>query len=89
MRSWRKIWSGVACLSTARTGAAPEQLPAARGRSPKVFLPVDPTDEELARERSLSEAEKVEVLRCRGDENRRRFALPLCVLRKYGRVLVT
>jgi hypothetical protein len=54
-----------------------------------VFLPVDPTDEELARERSLSEAEKVEVLRCRGDENRRRFALPLCVLRKYGRVLVT
>jgi TnpA family transposase len=36
-------------------------------------LPVDPTDEELARDWTLSEADKAEVRRCRGDANRRHF----------------
>ncbi|MGI9070410.1 MAG: DUF4158 domain-containing protein [Bryobacteraceae bacterium] len=50
-------------------------------------LPEDPSEEELARDWTLSEADRVEVLRCRGDDNRRRFALQLCVLRHYGRFL--
>ncbi len=59
----------------------------ARSRSPRVVLPVDPGEEELARDFSLSEADKVEVRQCRGDDNRRRFALQLCVVRKHGRFL--
>jgi TnpA family transposase len=58
-----------------------------RGHSPRVVLPVDPGEEELARDFSLSEADKVEVRQCRGDDNRRRFALQLCVVRKHGRFL--
>jgi TnpA family transposase len=60
---------------------------AARVRSPRVLLPVDPSEEELARDFSLSESDKREVRRCRGDDHRRRFALQLCVLRKTGRFL--
>jgi hypothetical protein len=41
----------------------------------------------LARDWTLSEADRTEVLRCRGDDNRRRFALQLCALRQYGRFL--
>jgi TnpA family transposase len=36
---------------------------------------------------TLSEADMAEVRRCRGDTNRRRFALQLCTLRNYGRFL--
>jgi TnpA family transposase len=50
-------------------------------------LPQDPSEEELARDWTLSESDRVEVLRCRGDDNRRRFALQLCVLRQHGRFL--
>src|SRR5262245_47942601 len=50
-------------------------------------LPEDPSEEELARNWTLSAADHAEVLRCRGDHNRRRFALQLCVLRQYGRFL--
>jgi hypothetical protein len=57
----------------------------ARARSPRVLLPTDPSEEELARDFSLSEADKIEVRQCRSDDNRRRFALQLCVLHKYGR----
>jgi TnpA family transposase len=49
---------------------------------------VDPTDEELARYWTLSEADKEQVRQCRGDAYRRSFALQLCVLRRYGRFLV-
>jgi hypothetical protein len=42
--------------------------------------PEDPIEEELARNWTLSEAGYAEVLRCRGDDNRRRFALQ----RQYG-----
>jgi hypothetical protein len=52
-----------------------------------VLLPEDPGEEELARHWSLSEADQREVVQCRGDENRRRFALQLCMLRCHGRLL--
>jgi hypothetical protein len=52
-----------------------------------VLLPEDPGEEELARHWTLSEADKHEVRQSRGDENRRHFALQLCVLRRYGRLL--
>jgi TnpA family transposase len=56
-------------------------------RPPRVPLPLEPTLEELARDWSLSAADLKEVRRCRGDDNRRRFALQLCTLRTYGRFL--
>ena len=59
----------------------------ARQRRDVVTLPENPTNEELARDWLLSEADTSQVLMCRGDDNRRRFALQLCVLRKYGRFL--
>jgi len=75
-------------MLTADTITQSEALTAvARTHSPRVLLPVDPNEEELARDFSLSEADKVEVRQCRGDDNRRRFTLQLCVLRKYGRFL--
>jgi TnpA family transposase len=52
-----------------------------------ILLPEDPGEEELAWNWTLSEADKREATQCRGDENRRRFALQLCVLRRYGRLL--
>jgi Domain of unknown function (DUF4158) len=52
-------------------------------------LPEDPSDEELARDWTLSAADKVEIQGCRGDDNRLRFAMQLCVLRLYGRFLPT
>jgi TnpA family transposase len=48
-------------------------------------FPSDPTDEELARDWTLSLADLVEVRRCRGDDNRHRFAIQLCALRTLGR----
>jgi hypothetical protein len=56
-------------------------------RSPRVLLPADPGEEELARDFSLSETDKRETRSCRRDDHRRRFALQLCVLRKTGRFL--
>ncbi len=61
--------------------------PVSRARLPRVLLPVDPTEEELARDFSLSERDKGEVRQCRGDDHQRRFALQLCVLRENGRFL--
>src|SRR6516164_7071281 len=58
-----------------------------RQRQRGLTLPEDPSEEELARNWTLSEADRAEVQRCRGDDNRRRFALQLCVLRQYGRFL--
>jgi Domain of unknown function (DUF4158) len=53
-----------------------------------VALPEDPGIEELARDWTLSEADIGEVLLCRGTDNCLRFALQLCVLRRYGRFRV-
>jgi TnpA family transposase len=47
-------------------------------------MPLDPTDEELARDWTLTPADLVEVHRCRGDDKRHSFALQLCTLRRYG-----
>jgi hypothetical protein len=56
-------------------------------RQAGLTLPEDVSEEELARDWTLSDADHNEALRCRGDDNRRRFALQLCVLRQYGRFL--
>lgn len=49
-----------------------------------IDLPLDPTDEELARDWTLTAADLVQVRRCRGDDKRHSFALQLCVLRQHG-----
>lgn len=51
------------------------------------MLPVDPTDEDLTRNWQLSEADRRAALRCRGEAQRRRFALQLRTLAIYGRFL--
>jgi hypothetical protein len=56
-------------------------------RRPDLTLPEDPSEEELARNWSLSQADNAQVVRCRGDDNCRRFALQICALRQYGRFL--
>ncbi|HEV2498740.1 MAG TPA: DUF4158 domain-containing protein [Terriglobia bacterium] len=61
----------------------PEDSP--RRPASGVVLPEDPSLDELARDWTLSEADVREVLLCRGPDNCLRFALDLCVLRRYGR----
>jgi hypothetical protein len=56
-------------------------------KSSAVPLLEDLGEEELARDWTLSEADRAQVLRCRGEDNRRRFAVQLCMLRRYGRFL--
>jgi hypothetical protein len=59
-----------------------------RGRhQPHLLLPTEPTDDELARNWTLSDFDCVEVRRCRGRDNRLRFAIQLCALRIYGRFI--
>jgi hypothetical protein len=58
-----------------------------RQRRSPVTLPDDPSDEELARDWNLSQADKAEVFRCRTDQHRLSFAIQLCVLRIHGRFL--
>jgi hypothetical protein len=50
-----------------------------------MLLPADPTEEELARDWTLSPADKLLVLHCRGEAHRLSCALQLCALRTYGR----
>lgn len=50
-------------------------------------LPDEPSREELAFDWTLSEADKRQVLSHRQNDNQLRFAVQLCVLRKYGRFL--
>lgn len=56
-------------------------------RAPSIVLPNDPSQEELLQVWTLSARDCAEVMRCRGDANRRRFAVQLCMLRSYGRFL--
>ena len=56
-------------------------------RTPSIILPEDPSQEELLQFWTLSARDREEVLRCRGEANRRRFAVQLCMLRAYGRFL--
>src|SRR2546422_5400913 len=52
-----------------------------------IILPEDPSQEELAQYWTLSTQDKQEVFKCRGEAQRRRFAVQLCMLRTYGRFL--
>ncbi len=52
-----------------------------------IRLPRDPSLEDLAFDWTLSENDKNLIQSRRGDDNRRRFAVQICVLRKYGRFL--
>src|SRR5262245_12122383 len=65
----------------------PEPFPSLHRRPPAFLLPEDPSREELAQHWTLSPQDKVEVLQCRGEAQRRRFAVQLCTLRTYGRFL--
>jgi hypothetical protein len=56
-------------------------------RTPSLILPEDPSPEELLQFWTLSARDRAEVMRCRGEANRRRFAVQLCTLRAYGRFL--
>ena len=56
-------------------------------RTPSVLLPEDPSQEALAQYWTLSARDQAEVMRCRTDATRRRFAVQLCTLRTYGRFL--
>jgi TnpA family transposase len=47
----------------------------------------DPSEDDLARDWSLTPEDLVFVATCRGPDHRRRFALQLCVLRAHGRFL--
>jgi hypothetical protein len=58
-----------------------------RRHAPFIIFPDDPSHEELLQSWTLSDHDRVEVLRCRGEANRRRFAVQLCTLRAYGRFL--
>jgi len=61
---------------------------ATRRRRPKdIPLPEEPSENELAVDWGLSTTDHLEVARCRGDLNRLRFAIQLCVLRKHCRFL--
>ena len=74
-------------MSTDEASPLLEPILTARQRCTPITLPIDPSEEELARDWTLSDADKAEVLRCRGDGHRRSFAVQLCVLRRYGRFL--
>ncbi len=56
-------------------------------RVPSLVLPEDPSPDELLQYWTLSAQDRTEVLRCRGEAHRRRFAVQLCTLRVYGRFL--
>ena len=53
----------------------------------RLAAPADPGEDELARHWSLTPSDLAEIIRCRGDDHRRRFALQLCILRAHGRFL--
>jgi hypothetical protein len=49
-----------------------------RRYTPSVILPEDPSQEELVQYWTLSARDRAEVMRCRSDPTRRRFAVQLC-----------
>ena len=74
-------------MSTAEPFVRGDWFLTRRQRRQPIVLPEDPSEEELARDWTLSEADKKVTLKCRGDPQRRRFALQLCVLSTHGRFL--
>src|SRR3989440_1057354 len=66
----------------------PDSINGSVPRRPRaLMLPEDPSPEELAQYWTLSPQDKHEVCKCRGEAQRRRFAVQLCMLRTYGRFL--
>ena len=59
-------------MSRTESVEPPELLLPSRARRSVLVLPEDPSDDELLRHWTLSEADTREILRCRGDDNRRR-----------------
>jgi len=51
------------------------------------MLPPDPSEDDLARHWSLTPADLAAIAEARGPDQRRRFALQLCVMRLHGRFL--
>src|SRR5207342_2404348 len=76
---------GGAVMAYTESVEAPEVLLPARAHRPVLVLPEDPSDDEWLHHWTLSEADTRAILRCHGDDNRRRFALQLCALRLFGR----
>jgi TnpA family transposase len=74
-------------MSTVEEPLASRSILTPRQRRSPIALPDDPTDEELARDWTLSNADKAEILRCRTDRHRLSFTIQLCVLRAHGRFL--
>lgn len=66
---------------------SPQNIIQFRFRKSKFVLPKEPSNEELAFDWTLSKEDKIQVFKRRGSDNRLRFAVQLCVLRKYGRFL--
>jgi TnpA family transposase len=50
----------------------------------RTAMPVDLSEDELARHWSLTPADLAVIAECRGPDHRRRFALQLCMLRAHG-----
>jgi hypothetical protein len=53
----------------------------------RTAMPADPSEDELARNWSLTPTDLAAIAACRGADQRRRFALQLCMLRTHGRFL--
>jgi TnpA family transposase len=53
----------------------------------RTAMSVDPSEDELARNWNLTPADLAVIAACRGADQRRRFALQLCMLRTHGRFL--
>src|SRR5215510_4514031 len=71
------------CTPDTSLGSAVQ--PPIRRQAPRFLLPEDPSPEELVQYWTLSARDQAEVRWCRGEANRRRFAVQLCTLRAYGR----
>ena len=72
-------------MSRTESVEPPEFLSPPRAHRPVLVLPEAPSDDDLLRPWTLSEADTRESRRWRGDDKRRRFALQLCALRIFGR----
>ena len=58
-----------------------------RQTSRRLSIPLDPTEDELARDWSLTPSDLSVIAGCRSPDHRRRFALQLCLLRAHGRFI--
>ncbi len=74
-------------MSTPDMMTSDESRRSPRRYTSSVILSEDPSQEELAQYWTLSAHDRAEVMRCRSDTTRRRFAVQICTLRVYGRFL--